>query len=326
MRRREFIALLGGAVGCWLQAEPAQPAGKLPTIGYLGGTSPTAESEWLAAFTRRLQELGWTEGHTVVIEHRFSGGDRGRAREIASEFVKLGVDLILTGGTENVIAARRATSTIPIVFAVAGDPVGTGLVASLSRPGGNVTGLSVQAVDLAGKKLQLLREVVPRLHRFAILADTGTPAGVLQMHETEAAANTLNLEGVRREVRNADDIAPAIEGLRGGVQALYVANGPLMATERLRIGSLALHVRLPTMHGGRELVEAGGLMSYAPYFPDLYRRSAEYVDKILRGAKAADIPIEQPIKFELVVNLKTAKTLDLSIPQTLLATADKVIE
>ena len=209
---------------------------------------------------------------------------------------------------------------------MAGDPVGTGLVASLARPGGNVTGLSIQQTDLAGKRLELLREVVPGLRRLAILANVGNPAAVLEMGEVQAAARTLGLEVATLEIRRAEDIAPAFEALKGRADALYVCADPLVNTNRIRINTLALGARLPTMHGFREYVEAGGLMSYGPNFPDLFRRAADYVDKILRGAKPADIPVEQPTKFDLVINLTTAKALGLDVPPTLLARADEVIE
>ena len=215
---------------------------------------------------------------------------------------------------------------IPIVFAVAGDPVGTGLVASLARPGGNVTGLSNQSADLPGKRLELLREVVPGLRRLAILANLGSPLVVLEMREVQGTARTLGLEVATSEIRRAEDIAPGVDALKGRADALYVVADPLVTTNRIRISTSALGARLPTMHGQRENVEAGGLMSYGPNFPGLHRRAGDYVDKILRGANPVDIPVEQPTKFDLVVNLKTAKTLGLDVPPTLLARADEVIE
>ena len=311
MKRREFITLLGGAAAAWPLAARAQQPAKLPTIGFLGASTPSAESQWAAAFVQRLRELGWIEGRTVAIEYRWAEGRSERFAEIAAEFVRLKVDVIVTAGTAAVLAAKQATSVIPIVFAAAGDPVGTGLVASLARPGGNVTGLSIQATDLAGKRLELLREVVPGLRRLAIMANVGYPAAVLEMGEVQAAARTLGLEVATLEIRRAEDIAPAFEALKGRADALYVCADPLVTTNRIRINTLALGARLPTMHGVREYVEAGGLMSYGPNFPDLFRRAADYVDKILRGAKPADIPVEQPTKFDLVINLTTAKALGL---------------
>jgi putative tryptophan/tyrosine transport system substrate-binding protein len=249
-----------------------------------------------------------------------------RFAEIAAEFVRLKVDVIVTLGTESVIAAKQATSVIPIVFATAGDPVGTGLVASLARPGGNVTGLSNQVSDTVGKRLELLREIVPGLSRLAIMANVKNPAVVLEMREVQAVAHTLGLEVAPLEVRRAADIAPAFDELKGRADALYVCVDPLLNTNRIRINILALGARLPTMYGVREYVEAGGLVSYGPNIPDQYRRAAEIVDKILRGTKAGDIPVEQPTKFELVINLTTAKALGLTIPESFLARADELIE
>jgi putative ABC transport system substrate-binding protein len=325
IKRRQFITLLGGAAA-WPLAARAQPAAKLPTIGFLGGTTPSAQTHWTAAFVQRLRELGWIEGRTVAIEYRWAEGRSERAADIAAEFVRLKVGVVITGGTALVISAKQATSTIPIVFATAGDPVGAGLVASLARPGGNVTGLSVQATDLAGKKVEFLREVVPGLLRLAIMANVSGPTGVLQMTEAQAAASTLGLEVIPVEIRRAEDIAPAFDALKGRAEALYVANEPLVFTHRVRINTLALSARMPTMHGSREHIEAGGLISYAPNFPDLYRRAAEYVDRILRGAKPADLPVEQPTKFDLVINLTTAKALGLTVPEAFLLRADEVIE
>src|SRR5262245_59538481 len=326
MRRREFILALSGAAAAWPVAARAQQATKLPTIGYLGSGTPTTQAQWVAAFVRRLRELGWIEGRTVAIEYRWAEGRNERAAEIAAEFVRLHVDVILTYGAPAVVAAKQATSIIPIVFATAGDPVGNALVASLARPGGNVTGLSIQGTDLAGKRLEMLREVVPDLRRLAIMANVDAPGAVLEMGEAHATARTLGLEVTTSEVREAENIAPALEALKDHADALYLCPDPLMNTNRTRINISAAAARLPTMHGAREYVEAGGLISYGPNFPQLFRRSADFVDKILSGAKPADIPVEQPTKFELVVNLKTAKVLGLDLPPTLLARADEVIE
>ncbi len=325
MRRRAFIAGLGSAAA-WPRVALAQQPGKPPTIGFLGLSSASHSRPWLGAFLQRLHELGWIEGSTIAIEYRWGEGRVDRFAEIAAEFVRLNVDMIVTSGAPPVIAAKQATSVIPIVFAAAGDPVGNALVASLSRPGGNVTGLSIQDSDLAGKRLELLRETVPGLGRLAILANVDAPGAVLEMHEVQTAASALGLNVFTLEIRRAEDIAPAFEKLKGRTDALYVCIDGLTGTHRTRINALALAVRQPTMHGIRDYVEAGGLMSYGPNFPDLYRRAADLVDKILRGAKPADIPVEQPTKFELVINLKTAKALGLSIPPTLLARADEVIE
>ena len=324
-RRREFIGLLGGAAAAWSFAAHAQQTGKLPTIGLLGTTTPSGWHPWSAAFVQRLSELGWIEGRTVAIEYRWAEGRSERHAEIAAEFVRLKVDIIVTAGNA-VFAAKRATSAIPIVFAIGADPVGAGLVASLSRPGGNVTGLANQMSDTGGKKLEFLREVVPGLRRLAIMANVGNPASVLEMGEAQATARTLGLEVTTSEIRRAEDIAPAFEALKDRADALYLCPDPLMNTNRTRINILAVGARLPTMHGVREYVEAGGLMSYGANISNQFRRVADFVDKILRGAKPADIPVEQPTKFDLIINLKTAKALGLTIPPSLLARADGVIQ
>ena len=323
IKRREFIMLLGSAAA-WPRAARAQRAVRLPTIGLLGASTPVIESQRLAGFLQRLHELGWIEGRTVAIEYRWADGER--YAEAAAELVQLKVDVIVTMGTLAVVTAKQATSVIPIVFAGAGAPVETGLVASLARPGGNVTGLSLQATDVVGKRLEFLREVIPDLRRLAILIDVGNPQGVLEMGEIEAAARGLRIDFVPLEIRQAEDIAPAFDALKGRVDALYVAADPLLNTNRVRIHTLALAARLPTMHGVREFVEAGGLMSYGPSITGNYRRAADFVDKILRGTKPGDLPVEQPTKFDLIINLTTAKALELTIPPTLLARADEVIE
>jgi putative ABC transport system substrate-binding protein len=325
VKRREFITVLGGAAA-WPVAASAQQPAKLPTIGLLGAATLLVESQRVAAFVQRLRELGWIEGRTVAIEVRWADGRTERFVEIAAEFVRLKVDVIVTQGTASVIAARQATAVIPIVFATAADPVGTGVVASLARPGGNVTGLSSQTVDLGAKRLELLREVVPSLRTLAIMANVGNPAPMLEMGEVSSTARTLGLEAATFEIRRAEDIAPAFDGLKGRADALYVCVDPLVNTNRVRINTLAQGARLPTMYGLREYVEAGGLVSYGPSIPDQYRRAADYVDKILRGAKPGDLPVEQPTKFDLVINLTTAKALGLTVPPSLIARADEVIE
>jgi len=322
--RRAFLA---GSLT--LLAEPvaanAQPARKPPTIGFLGAGTPVAWGPRVASFVR-LRELGWIEGRTIVIEYRWADGRTERLPHIAAEFARLNVDVIVTAGHAAIVAAKKATSVIPIVFAAAGDPVGNKIVASLARPGGNVTGLSVQQPDLTGKRLALLREVVPGLRRLAFLANIGNPLVAVEGIEVRTSARTLGLEVVPLEIRRAEDIAPAFEALKGRADALYIPPDPLVISELIRINTLVLGARLPTVHGSREYVEAGGLMSYGPNFLDLFRRAADYVDRILKGAKPADLPIEQPTKFELVINLKTAKALGLTIPPSLLLRADQVIE
>jgi putative ABC transport system substrate-binding protein len=284
------------------------------------------ETQWITAFVRRLAELGWVEGRTVTIEYRWAEGNSERFAQIAAEYVRLNVDVIATWGSAPVVAARQATSIIPIVFAASGDPVGTGLVTSLARPGGNATGLSTQQSDIATKRLELLREAVPGLRRLAIMVNVDAPISVLDMREIQAAADTLGLDVVIADLRQAKDIAPAFDAVKGRADALYVCTEPLVFTNRVRINLLAAAARMPTMHGRREYVEAEGLMSYGTNFLDLFRRAAEYVDKILTGPKPADLPVEQPTKLELVVNLKTARALGIDVPRTILERADEVIE
>jgi putative ABC transport system substrate-binding protein len=324
--RRKFLTTLGGVAVAWPLAARGQQAGKLPTIGFLASTTPAAQSQLTAAFVQRLRELGWIEGQTVTIEYRWAEGRSERFAEFAAEFVRLKVDVILTHNTPPVLAAKQATSVIPIVFATAGDPVDTGVVASLARPGGNVTGLSSQTPDVAGKRIELLREVVPGLHRFAILANPDNSYVALELHEAQAAARKLGLEVDLFEIRRAENIAPAFETVKGRAEALYVMPDPVMFIHRLRINTLALGARLPTMHSLREYVEASGLISYGPSWSDQWRRAADYIDKILRGAKPADLPVQQPTKFDLIINVTTAQALGLTVPPTLLARADEVIE
>jgi ABC-type uncharacterized transport system substrate-binding protein len=323
--RRQFISALGGAAVAWPLTAPAQQAGKLPTIGFLGAATASAWSKWIAAFVQRLHELGWIEDRTIVIEYRWAEGRNERYAEIAADFVRQKVDVIVTSGAA-IVAAKQATSVIPIVFGVANDPLSTGLVASLSRPGGNVTGLSLLAPDLAGKRLEFVREIIPSLRKLAIMGNVGYPASVEEMNGTQATAHTMGFEVDTIEIRRADEIAPAVNGLKAHADALYICADPLLLANASQINAWALAEHLPTIHALREFVDANGLMSYGPNFPDLWRRAAEYVDKILRGTKPGDIPVEQPTKFELVINLKTAKALGLTVPPTLLATADDVIE
>jgi putative tryptophan/tyrosine transport system substrate-binding protein len=323
--RRKFLATLGGAAAAWPLAARAQQPAKVPTIGFLGASTPSGQSKSVTAFVQRLRELGWIEGRTVTIEYRWGEGRNERFAEIAAEFVRLKVAVIVTSGVAALVV-KQATSVIPIVFAVAADPLGTGLVASLARPGGNVTGLSTQFADTGSKRLEILREAAPGLRRLAIIGNVGYPASVLEMSEAQAAARTFGLEVATLEIRRAEDIAPAFEALKDRVEALYICGDALTATNRNRIYTFALSARLPTIIGSREQVEGGGFISYGPNFVDLYRRSADYVDKILRGAKPADLPVEQPTKFDLVINLVTARALGLTVPPALLARADEVIE
>ena len=324
-RRREFITLLGGAAIAWPLAARAQQAPR-PVIGLLGSGTAAAQSEWTAALLQRLRELGWSEGRNLTIEYRWGEGRTERFSEIAAEFVQRKVTIILTHNTPPTLAAKQATSSIPIVFATAGDPIGAGIVASLARPGGNITGLSSQTPDAAGKKLELFRQVVPGLHRLATLADVDNPYVALDLRQIKESASTLGIEVATFEIRRSEELESAFDALKQRVDALYVLPVPLLFANRGRISALALSARLPTLHGVREYVEAGGLMSYGPNWPHMWRRAADLVDKILRGAKPGDIPVEQPTEFDLVINLTTAKALGLTIPEKLLALANEVIE
>ena len=326
MNRRQFITLLGGAAAWPLAARAQQAPGRRPTIGYLGGADATSQRAWVDAFVQRLHELGWIEGRTVALEYRWAEGRPERYAEIAAEFVRLNVDVILAGGTEPAVAAKQATSIIPIVFSTAGDPVASKLVTSLARPGGNVTGLSNFASDLAAKRLEILRDALPELRRLATMVNTDYSGGVTETEQIQTAAGALGLEIIRLPIRRMEDIAVALDGLKARAQALYAIGDPLVNAQRLRISTFALATRLPTMFPHRQYLEVGGLMSYGANYLDLNRRSADYVDKILRGAAPADLPVEQPTKFDFAINLITAKALGLAIPPTLLARADEVIE
>ena len=324
MRRREFITLIGGAAATLPLAARAQDADKRPTIGFLGADA-AGWRLWTDAFVTRLRELGWIGGRTIAIEYRWSEGRPERVAEIAAEFVRLKVDVIVTYGGA-VATVKKTTAVIPIVFAIAGDPVGSGFVESLARPGGNVTGMSLQQHDIASKRIELLRDVVPNLRRLAILFNAGYPASVLEAGEVQTAARTLGVEVASHEIRRAEDIAPVFETVKSQADALYVVDDTLIIANRTSIITLALGARLPTIFGNRDYVQAGALMSYGPNYPALFRRAADFVDKILRGTKPADIPVEQPTIFGLVVNLTTAKALGLTIPPSFLSLADELVE
>jgi putative tryptophan/tyrosine transport system substrate-binding protein len=325
MKRRQFITLFGGAALGWPLPARAQQA-KGATIGLLGTGSAAAQSQWTAAFVQRMRELGWVDGRNLAIEYRWAEGRTERLSEFARELVRLKVDVILTHNTPGPLAAKQATSTIPIVFATAGDPLGTGIVASLAFPGGNVTGMSSQSPDVAGKRLELLRKIVPGLHQLAVLADTDNPFVKLTVSHLRQAGAGLGIEVATFEMRRGEDIDPAFQALKGRVQALYIPSTPVATVNRIRINTLALAAHMPTMLEVREYIEGGGLMSYGPNWPHMWSRAADFVDKILRGAKPADLPVEQPTKFDLVINLTTAKALGLTVPDKLLALADEVIE
>jgi putative ABC transport system substrate-binding protein len=329
MRRRDFLKALSGAAMAplvWPNDALAQQARPSTTIGFLGAATPTIWSANVTAFQNRLRELDWIDGRNVSIEYRWAQGRDDRYAEFASEFVQRKVDIIVTAGTTAVIALKKATSAIPIVFAAAGDPVRTGLVSSLSRPGGNVTGLSNMQTDLGGRRLSLLREIQPNVKRVAVLGNVDSPLIALEMEGVKEDGARLGLETFKLHVTKAEEIVPAIQSLKGVADALYICSDPFLTTHRVRINTLAIAQKLPTVNAFREYVVAGGLLSYGPNFPDLFRRSADYVDKILRGAKPADIPVEQPVKFDLVINNRTAIAIGLTIPEQFLMRADEVIE
>jgi putative ABC transport system substrate-binding protein len=305
-------------------AAVAQQSGRLPTIGFLGADA-LGFGPWTAAFVARLRELGWIDGRTIAIEYRWSEGRNERYAEIAAEFVRMNVDVIVTVGSA-VPTIRQATGAIPIVFAVAIDPVGSGLVASLAKPGGNITGLSLQATNLAGKRLELLRELIPRLRRLAIIFNGGNDQTLLEMNETAAAARTLNLDIASLEIRQMQDIAPVFEKLNSEADALYVVVDQLVVTNFNRILTFALSTRLPMIYSTRDFVRSGGLMSYGPSYVDLFRHAGDYVHRILQGSKPGDMPVEQPTRFELVLNLTTARALGLRVPESFLLRVDDVIE
>jgi len=329
LKRRELITLLAAAAtfpASWPIAAKAQPRARTPTIGFLGSGTPSSDGAFATAFVRGLRELGWVEGRDVAIEYRWGEARVDRFAELATEFAQLKVDVIFTYGTATAVAAKQATSVIPIVFTLVADPVEVGLAASLARPGSNITGVSNQSSDLGGKRLELLRDVLPGVRRIAMMVDVGNPGAMLDAGQARTVAHTLGFEIAMLEIRRTEDIVPGFDGLSGRVQALIVPPSALIFINRFRINTLALGARLPTMYGSREYIEPGGLMSYGPNFPDLFRRAAQLVDKLLRGTRPADIPVEQPTKFDLVINLIAAKALGLEVPSTVLARADEVIE
>jgi putative tryptophan/tyrosine transport system substrate-binding protein len=324
MQRRAFITLLGGAAFAYPFAARAQPSDQVRRVAVLGPT-PAVWGVWVAGFAERLRELGWIKERTIAIEYRWSEGRPERVAEAAADFVRQKPDLIVTYGGA-VPAFKQATTSIPIVFVIAVDPLGIGLVDNLSHPGGNVTGLSVQQNDTTGKRLEFLHDIVPGLRRLAVMFDGGYRASIAENGQVQAMARTLGLEASAHEIRRAEDIAPVFDALKGQADALYVVENALTASNDTPIVTLALHARLPTIFNSAEFVRAGGLISYGPDYPALFRRAADYVDKILRGTKPGDLPVEQPTKFDLAINLKTAKALGLSVPSTLISRADEVIE
>jgi putative ABC transport system substrate-binding protein len=306
-------------------AQAAQPA-RIPRIGILIGSSASSYLARVEAFRQRLRELGYVEGNNILIEYRYAEGKLERLPDLAAQLVGLKVDVIVTTGT-GVLPAKKASPTIPIVFAVAPDPVGTGLVSSLARPGGNITGLSLMWPDLNGKRLELLKEAFPKVARVAFLWGSGGPGGNVALTDMEAAAKALGIKLLSLPVRSLDDFDSAFaRAKREGAQALITGAGGRITTQRRQVLDFAAKNRLPAMYPNSEFVEAGGLMSYAPNIADLFRRAADFVDKILKGAKPADLPVEQPTKFDFLVNMKAANQIGLTIPQNVLERADKVIQ
>ena len=328
MERRTFLGMIAGGLLAAPLATEAQPAGRVYRIGILtNNASDPAESRQWQAFRLGLQERGWIEGENILIEFRGAAGNSARAPELAADLVRRKVDLIVTRGSLFTGAAKAATSSIPIVFAAHADPVGSGHVASLARPGGNITGLAILQTEVGSKGLELLRSVIPAVTRIAVLWHPGTPSSVPGLKALEEPARMLRLELQPVGARSAAELEGAFAAMaRARAQAVLVLATPIFFGERQRLGELAIAHRLPTMFQIRDYAEAGGLMSYGADLADLYRRGAIYVDKILRGAKPADLPVEQPTKFELVFNLRTAKALGLTIPRSLLQRADRVIE
>jgi len=325
LKRAGLFAVIITLTVCGARAEAQQPA-RIPRIGILIGSSASRYSARVEAFRRRLRELGYVEGKNIFIEYRYAEGKLERLPDLAAELVGLKVDVIVTTG-QAVLVAKKASPTLPIVFGAAADPVGAGLVSSLARPGGNITGLSLMAQDLDGKRLELLKEAFPKVARVAFLWVPVDSRGNLALTEMEAAAKALGFKLQSLEVRSLEDFDGAFARAKtNGAHALITSASPLIDTQQRQVLDFAAKNRLPAMYHTSEYVEAGGLMSYAPNYADLWRRTADYVDKILKGAKPADLAVEQPTKFEFLVNLKTAKQIGLTIPQKVLARADKVIK
>jgi len=327
MRRREFIALLLGAAFGWSIRARAQQAGKGYRIGVLETIPASQNTANLDALRKGLRALGYIEGQNLTIEYRSADGAAERFPELANELVQLNVDLILTRGTPAAQSAKNATATIPIVMAAIGEPLALGVVAGLARPGGNVTGLTSFATELAGKRVELVKEVMPNVSRIGLLQNMGNPVVPAQWEETLATARTLGLTAELLDVRFGQDVRPAFEAaLRSGVGALLVGIDGVIQSSSQTIVELATLHRLPAIYPSREFAAAGGLMTYGISYPDLYFRAASFVDKIFKGSKPGDLPIQAPTKFELIINLKVAKGLGLTVPLTLLARADEVIE
>jgi len=325
MNQRIFALTLGAMLFALFSPAEAQHAKKVPRIGYLSGTSPSANSARVEAFRKGLHELGYVEGKNIVIEYRYAEGKLDRLPELAEEQVRLKVDVIVSTGPGSTRSAKQATATIPIVMAFDDDPVGSGFVANLARPGRNITGLSTLAPELSGKRLELLKEIVPRLTRVAFLGDVTRPGTAQSLTEMNLAADAVGVQLQYLEVRGPKDIEIAFRAAnKERADAVLVLSSGMLLSQRRRIIDLAIKSRLPTIYPQSEFVENGGLMSYGVSVIDLFHRAATYVDRILKGAKPADLPVEQPKKFELIINLKTAKQIGITIPQSVLFRADKV--
>ena len=322
MRRRDFITLLGSAALAWPRFAKAQQASRINRIGFLR-VGPAPKS-FIDGFQQGLRELGYRDGQDIAIEYGLAQSP-AQLPEVAAELVRLKVDVIVASGTPSILPARHATSTIPVVFVAAIDPVAAGITASLNRPAGNITGLTTMHAELLGKRFQLLKEVLPKLSRIAVLARAASPATGRYAREAELAARALGVQLQVLAVHDPPDFDEAF-GAAQGADALLGVDDPVFTAHRARIAELALKKRLPTIYGFSEMVEAGGLMAYGPDVGDLYRRAAIQVHKILKGANPAELPVEQPTKFELIVNLKTAKALGIAIPSSVLVRADEVIE
>jgi putative ABC transport system substrate-binding protein len=327
LSKKIVTCLLGSILLATASLAEAQQPGKVPRIGFLAVPSPSFFSTRMNAFREGLYDLGHVEGKNIAIEYRYAGGNLDRLPALAAELVRLKVDVIVTSSAPGAVAAKNATGTIPVVFVTAGDPVGMGLVTSMARPGGNTTGLTTHAPELSGKRLELLKEVVPRITRVAVLWNPSNPGFSEMLKEMQAASQAHALQLQSLEVRSLEDFEAAFDSLaRGNSHAIIVVSDPFLNTHHKLILDVAVKHRLPAMYGGPEVVDAGGLMSYGPSFSDQYRRAATYVDKILRGTKPAELPVERPMKFELVINLKTAKQIGLTIPKSVLYRVDRVIK
>ncbi|HEY6858680.1 MAG TPA: ABC transporter substrate-binding protein [Pseudolabrys sp.] len=327
MKRREFITLLGGAAATWSLATHARAQAKIPRVGFMGNSSAALEANLVGAFREGLRELGYEEGHNIVIEYRWADGKYERFPALVTELIAAKVDVIVTAGTPAALAVKKATTTVPLVMVAVGDPVGTGLVPSLARPDGNLTGLSSVAPDLEGKRLELLREIVPSVSRVAVFFNSVNPFHVASMRQAQAAGKTLGIKVQQHDIRKSEDLDGAFAAIRKErPDALLILADRVFLHNRQRMMDFTQEQRLPNVNAYKELVEAGGLISYGPSYEDMHKRAAIYVNKILKGAKPGNLPIEQPTKFTLVVNLKAAKALDISMPPTVLSRADEVIE